>query len=236
MAKYINNKIKSGRVAGSVFAVRYGEVIERAYNPYVSNPKSTAQVQNRARLKLVSQLSAVMAPVIAIPREGSVSTRNLFTRQNYPLTSYSNDQAQITLTSVQLTKGVVGLPGVGYTRQPDNNRFAVYLTGASTAITLDRVVYVLLDKQADGKLRLVTSVVSSTPGESGNFASSLPIITDPGVIYAYGLRFNTDAARVLFGNITAEAAESYAKLLVTRSVTDADVTVTETRGVAIIAE
>ena len=78
MAKYINNKIKSGRVAGSVFAVRYGEVIERAYNPYVSNPKSEAQVEARAKLKLLSQLAAVVAPVLAMPREGAKTSRNKF--------------------------------------------------------------------------------------------------------------------------------------------------------------
>ena len=236
MAKYINNKIKSGRVAGSVFAVRYGEVIERAYNPYVNNPNTDAQIQTRAKMKLMSQLSAVVAPVLAIRREGSVSSRNIFTRINFPLTSYSNDQAQITLANVQLTKGVSGMAPIGFTRQAEQNRIAVYLTSPVTALALDRVVYIMLDKQSDGKLRLVASTVVNTPGENNNWAYSLPSMADAGVIYAYGIRFNSEAAYVTFGNITAESAETYAKLIVSRTMSDTDVTVTETRGVAVQAE
>lgn len=57
MAKYYNNKIKTGRVAGSVFAVRNGEVIERAYNPIVANPRTDAQLLQRAKMNLAGQIS-----------------------------------------------------------------------------------------------------------------------------------------------------------------------------------
>lgn len=60
MAKYYNNKIKTGRVAGSVFAVRNGEVIERAYNPIVANPRTDAQLMQRAKMNLAGQISKLV--------------------------------------------------------------------------------------------------------------------------------------------------------------------------------
>lgn len=60
MAKYYNNKIKTGRVAGSVFAVRNGEVIERAYNPIVANPRTDAQLLQRAKMNLAGQISKLV--------------------------------------------------------------------------------------------------------------------------------------------------------------------------------
>lgn len=60
MAKYYNNKIKTGRVAGSIFAVRNGEVIERAYNPIVANPRTDAQLIQRAKMNLAGQISKLV--------------------------------------------------------------------------------------------------------------------------------------------------------------------------------
>lgn len=60
MAKYYNNKIKTGRLAGSVFAVRNGEVIERAYNPIVANPRTDAQLLQRAKMNLAGQISKLV--------------------------------------------------------------------------------------------------------------------------------------------------------------------------------
>ena len=67
MAKYYNNKIKTGRVAGSVFAVRNGEVIERAYNPLVANPRTDAQLMQRAKMNLAGQISKLVDFELLIP-------------------------------------------------------------------------------------------------------------------------------------------------------------------------
>ena len=136
MAKYYNNKIKSGRVAGSVFAVRFGEVIERAYNPIVSNPNTPAQVEARAKLKLMSQLSAVMAPVIAMPRQGAVSARNIFTRENYQSATFTDGNADIAITSVKLTKSVVALPQLTATRQAFDIQVSLNLASAAGSQTM----------------------------------------------------------------------------------------------------
>lgn len=228
MAKYINNKIKSGRVAGSVFAVRYGEVIERAYNPYVSNPKSTAQVQVRAKLKLMSQLSAVMGSVIAMPREGGQSPRNLFVSDNFPNATFAQDTASINLAGIKLTKGVVSLPSV--TGSATTSGLSVALS--ERAEDIDKMVYAVFRKEADNTLRLVRSSVISDAGADGTFPYT-PLVSGGGnfLVLAYGIRENTERARASFGNMQVLAAETVAKLIATRVLTSQDVTLTETRGV-----
>ena len=60
----------TGKVGNIVVASVGGEVIGREYNPNVSNPNTSAQQNTRSKFKLASQLSATMAPVIAIKKEG----------------------------------------------------------------------------------------------------------------------------------------------------------------------
>lgn len=82
MAKYYNNKIKTGRVAGSVFAVRNGEVIERAYNPVVANPRTDAQLLQRAKMNLAGQISKLVGfenlTSMSMPYKGK--NRTMFVR------------------------------------------------------------------------------------------------------------------------------------------------------------
>lgn len=230
MAKYINNKIKSGRVAGSVFAVRYGDVIERAYNPYVSNPKSEAQIEARAKLKLLSQLAAVVAPVLAMPRDGAKTSRNRFVAANYGLTSYANMQADIPVNSIRLTTGVAGLPAIVPTRA--DNQLNVRLAG-SAGTGVDVMTYALFIKGTDGYLRYAGSNLVNTPGVNNTFDTSFPMVDTSStfVVLAYGTRFNTEAVRIKYGDMQALSSEIIAKLIVTRQLTENDITVTETQGV-----
>lgn len=227
MAKFYNNKIKSGRVAGSVFAVRYGEVIERAYNPFVDNPQTEAQVEVRSKLKLMSQLSAVMASVIAIPREGAKSPRNLFVSANFPNATYSSDTASINLAGVKLTKGVLSLPDV--TGSATASSVSVSLATGDEDVT--RVAYAIFRKEADNTLRLVRSTIMSEAGVDRTFPYS-PSIVGGGnfLVLAYGIRENTDRARATFGDMQVLTAETVAKLIATRTLTLDDVSLTETKG------
>ena len=219
----------TGKVADVVMSVRFGEQIARKYQPVIHNPKSSAQTAVRAKMKLMSQLSAVMAPVIAMPREGAVSTRNLFTKVNFGSTNYSDDTASITLTSVKLTRGVLSLPS--FTAVHGTGALDVALR-ASATLDVSRVVYVAFRKMADGTLRLAGSVISSAPGANNQYAAQITVeATDvPYVVYAYGVRDNTNAARVKFGDMTAPTAQSVAMLIVNRVLTDADITLTETQA------
>lgn len=219
----------TGKLANTIMAVRNGEQIARKYQPVVYNPSTAGQVAQRAKLKLLSQLSAVMAPIIAIPRQGSVSSRNLFTKVNFPATTFSSDTANVTLTSIALTRSVVSLPELQASRA--DGTLTVSLL-SSFGVDVSRIVYAMFIKQSDGTLRFAGSKVISEPGTSNNYAAEFQIgATSNVVVYAYGVRDNTEAARVTFGDVQALTAETVAKLITNRTLLESDVTLTETKAV-----
>lgn len=218
----------TGKLADTVMSVRNGEQLARKYQPVVYNPSTAAQVAQRAKLKLMSQMSAVMAPVIAIPRQGAVSSRNLFTKKNFPLATYSSDTASIDLPSIQLTSSVVGLGTVELSRVADG--ILAYIVTSEAPVDVDRVVYSLFEKGSDNRLRYVGSLVANADDATADFQVKFPLRETELVVLAYAVRDNTEAARATFGNMQTVSAEQIAKLLVTRTLTESDVTLTETRG------
>ena len=219
-----------GKVADVVMAVRNGEQIVRKYQPVVSNPNTQAQIGARAKLKLMSQLSTVMAPVIAIRRQGSVSSRNMFVKTNYPLASFAGGNASVELTGVQLTKSVLALPAVSATRSGSTINMEL-----SAPVNMDRVVYVYFSKQSDDTLRFIGSKVVDTPGTGNTFATDASIGNAAAIVYAYGVRDNTEAARVAFGNMQVVTAETVAKVITSRVLLESDVTLTETKATEVDA-
>lgn len=221
----------TGKLADVVMSVRNGEQIARKYQPVVLNPSTPAQVAQRAKLKLLSQVSAVMAPVIAMRREGPVSSRNQFVRANFPAASYNNNQADITLTSIKLTKSVVSLPAISATRE--GTTLSVQLTQG--AGDFNHVVYVAFGKQNDGTLRFADSAVINNAGSIAHWEGSLTVPNVEAVVYAYAVRDNNENARAKFGDLQVVTAETIAKLLVSRTLSETDVTLTETRAVEVPA-
>lgn len=230
MAKYYNNIKKTGRVGGSVFAIRNGVTIERAYNPIVANPSTQAQMEARAKLKLMSQISAVLAPYIAMQRVGLVSRRNLFTKVNYPAAVFQNDAAEINVVDIKLTAGVVGLPDLVAT--PSESGLGVRL--ASPVAGLTKVVYVAVVRQGDGAMRVLGSAMATAAStDPDNFAASIaPRSFLPTTVLAYGIRINSAAVRAKFDDLV-ETAEQVATIATALMVTSSDIIFTETRGVTV---
>lgn len=224
----------TGKTADVVMVVRNGEQIVRKYQPVVSNPSTPAQVEARAKLKMLSQLSAVMAPIIAIPRNGNVSTRNLFVKTNYGASNYSNNTAQINFSAIKITESVVGFPSINVTeRTADTARVGIVLAGSQTLKGFDRIVYCCFAKQNDNALRFVDSKVVSDPGTGGIWGADFNVPAGECVVYAYGVRDNNEVAKAKYGSLVAESGEAFAKLVVTRALTEADITLSETAFVAI---
>lgn len=219
----------TGKLGGRVYLVRNGQNIVRELNPEPFNPKSQSQIEARAKLKMLSQLAAVCAPVIAIPRVGAISSRNQFTTVNYSKTTYTNNEARIVVNDISLTRGTMGLPQIVLTRE--GAVLQARLAG-NAGVGLDRVTYALFIKGKDNALRYAGSNSVSTPGPNNTFDTSFAMVdvTDTFVVLAYGSRFNNEAARVRYENLQADSAEQFAKLVVTRVLLESDVTLTETRG------
>lgn len=233
MAKFYNNRVKTGRLAGSVFAVRFGETIERAYQPVVANPKTEAQVASRAKLKLLSQLSQSLATVIAMPRTGAVSSRNEFTKRNYEYTGYVGDTASIGMGDILLTASYAGLAGLNADRSSGNKVDVVLAEDVSA--NWDKICYVMLKRQATGQITPVASVVVEYNGNNGTFPATLPYQAGDISIHAYGLRLNTAASRTIYGNYTVQNATGMARLIVNRILPEGEYAVSETRGLFMAA-
>lgn len=223
----------TGKVGNIVLTSVGGEVVGREYNPNVANPNTSAQQNTRGKFKLASQLSATMAPVIAIKKEGNVSARNLFVKENFTAIRYSQGVADINLNVVQLTKSQRSFAGFNADRT-NGSAIAVELN-ADSAAALSRVVYIAYKKAADGSLILFDSKVCNTAGAEGKFNDVLNYTADAVVLYAYGMKDLEAGISTKFGNMSAPSAEDVAQLLISNTENMASVQLTKTAGLTMAA-
>ena len=223
----------TGKVGNIVLTSVGGEVVGREYNPNVANPNTSAQQNTRGKFKLASQLSATMAPVIAIKKEGNVSARNLFVKENFPAIRYSQGVADINLNVVQLTKSQRSFAGFNADRT-NGSAIAVELN-ADSAAALSRVVYIAYKKAADGTLIFFDSKVCNTAGAEGKFNDVLNYTADAVVLYAYGMKDLEAGISTKFGNMSAPSAEDVAQLLVSNTENMSSVQLTKTAGLTMSA-
>lgn len=218
----------TGKLGASVYAVAGGEQIVRQYNPNVSNPSTTGQVDQRSKFKLMSQLSAAMAPYIAIRKQGLVSARNIFNSINIGNARVEDGVADINLNRVQLTKSQLGI--ADFTADRSGGTAIAVQLAEEVAAGLDGVVYSAFTKEADGTLAAFDSVVVTTPGSPAQFAGSLKYTSKSVVVYAYGYRANSSAAQNAYGNMSAPSAEQVAKLITTSYEVASGTSLTKTKG------
>lgn len=223
----------TGKIGSIVFSTSGGETIAREYNPNVSNPNTLAQINQRARLKLMSQLSAALAPVIAIPKQGLVSSRNAFTKLNFGASMAENGIAQVTYENVQLTNGNLGLPTLEAVRAQESGITINLADNASQSV--DRVVYILYRKTAEQRLQFVSSVIAEAAGTNGTFPATLPYTEGDIVLYAYGMRDTSESASAKYGNMQVANALDVARLTAYRTISSEDYQFTETRGATMFA-
>ena len=218
----------SGKLGNSVFAVSSGEQIVRTYQSQVSNPSTTAQVDQRARMKLMSQLAADLAPVIAIPKAGLKSRRNLFISKNFALSMASDGVAQVTIENVQLTEGRTGLPQIEASRSAVDGLSIELAEDARHSIS--RAVYIVYKKTSEQKLQLVASGVQSNAGADGHFKKEFDNVEGEIVIYAYGMKDTSASATAKFGNLVCQSGTDVATLIASRAINTQEFAFTETRG------
>lgn len=218
----------SGKLGTQVYAISGGEQIVRQYNSVVANPSTAGQVETRSKFKLLSQLAAALAPVIAIKKQGLVSGRNQFMTINKSNAQYVGNDASINLNKVQITKSARGLEDFEADRSDGTQVIVNMRTDMSSAI--DRMVYTMFKKNADGSLTLFDSQVVMEPGHDNLFYGSLKYTDASVVIYAYGVKLTTAASKTAFGNMQAPSAEQVAKLLTTSTEAASGSQVTRTKA------
>lgn len=231
----------TGKIGSIVFSTSGGETIAREYNPHVANPNTQAQVDQRARMKLMSQLSASLSPVLAMTKDGLVSKRNKFTKLNFPASYALNGIAQITYENVQITEGNTSLPALialGVVSN-DHMNLTVGLSVQPTA-TINRVVYCLFKKSNEGKLEYIdSSIISTREGPSIEiwFAANFnPLPIAEYVVFAYGMSDTSERASATYGNLNVVTASDLARLVATRAISFSDYQFTQTRAITIASD
>lgn len=231
MKIYSRNGKGSGKLGGSVYVVNHGVQIERQYSGTISNPSTIPQVSQRSRFKLASQVSAALAPVIAIPRKGIQSPRNLFVKRNIGYFYGGPDGAQVTYENLQITQGCIGLPGFRAARELENH--ITLSLQDSVLASCDHVIYSVFKKTSEEQLQLMESVV--VPIDNSNPDAIIDVNDVPGnlVFYAYGIRLKNARARATYGNYQVQTGVDFAKLIANRTIDMNDVQFTQTRGTSL---
>lgn len=222
----------SGKLGTSVFTTVKGVQIVRQHQPVITNPSTKLQVAQRSRFKLVSQLAASMADVIAMPRIGLTSSRNIFIKKNMPAVLGNVEGAQVSYEKLQLTSGTATLPAIVVNRS--SSRLNLQLDGDARGI-VNRVIYCIFEKSSDNQLILNTSAVVSDAGEDGYFTLDIPIIAGDLAIYAYGMKDTSASASATFGNYKVTNASDVATLVSNRSISSKDFIFTKTRGTTLFS-
>lgn len=238
----------TGKVGGLVYATSGGEQIVREYNPSVANPNTSAQVNQRARMKLMSQLSAALSPVIAMTKSGLTSKRNKFVAKNFSASYALNGTAQITYENVQLTEGSVGLPQVVATALLAALGDPVAYLATAPGANISRVVYCVFGKSQENRLEFLFSKIISQRTEEGvrnaYFVCPLPelptsseegetVFDGEYVIYAYGMSDTSERATARYGNLNVQSASDIATLVANRTISFEDYQFTQTRGTTV---
>lgn len=228
----------TGKVGGLVYATTGGEQIVREYNPNVANPSTEAQVNARAKMKLLSQLSSTLSPVIAMTKDGLTSKRNKFTSKNYNFAIAANGVAQVSYENLQLTEGNLALPQIAGSIA--DGYMAVYFA-TNPSLNINRVVWACFRKTDDNNLELVKSAIISTRQENPSsqnffvwntgFNYQLDQVPDQSfVFYAYGIVDTSAQATAHYGNLSVENATDIARLVTSRAISYQDFQLTQTRG------
>ena len=221
----------TGKKGDAVYTVRNGVQIVRQYNPIIKNPSTAGQVESRAKLKLMAQVGAILAPVIAMRSEGTKSFRNVFAKVNYPLLSYTSETAKIDLTGIQLTKSARFIENISISRS-QTEEILVELD-ASVFGQFDRVIYSLLTIEANGEINLAETAQVEVTSLNAVAAHTFSDHAQACVVLAYGVAATSERARGIFETLNAAPATAIASLVSERTVSTSDLVMSKTVGAKI---
>lgn len=237
-------QIKTGKKAG-VITYKVGDTyLVREYTPKVHNPRTEKQVQQRAKIKLLAQLTAILRFFIAIFPSSGKSSRAIFQRLNFPFITAQNTIASLNYSQVLLSDSLQPLPQVEKDVVFVDTRFRRYIHfHDEPTADIKRVFYFLFTKTDNGKLSLVDYYLSerrTTPTATGFFNwAGAPIEVDTDgkslhdyVVYAVGMCDNSEEATEYFLNLDVDYIEQVGRLISEKLISSADYYFTETKSLS----
>lgn len=215
----------TGRLGASVFVVRKGEQIVRQYNPNVANPRTQGQVDQRAKFKLMSQLSAIAANGIAfLGLPAGRSQRNEFVKRNIGhITLSDHDVAIFETALMELTNGNIAAPTI--TRTDD--QLAITIDASTAAGVWDGIGYVAVTAPTlEGPIFGMSEI---TP--KGTLNASIPVLQalqSKTVVRAFAYKFRDANARAKYENIVDRDEAAALSLNFSRMVNEGEIVVSTT--------
>ena len=236
--------IKAGKKAGLVTYYVGNTMLAREYNPHPANPRTEKQVQQRAKIKLLSQIAALFRSIIAIFPSSGKSSRSIFSKINYPKIADKSTSAEIDYTSVSLT---------------DSNRPITQVTKDIAFLTsgvrklvglpeeptedIKRVFYYIYTKTDNGKLQFLDYYLSEIRWSSRNplffcWANAPFEIDEEGratrdyVIYAIGMGDNSEQATDYWNSLEVDNLEFLGQLIAENIISANDFYFTETSSLS----
>lgn len=195
----------TGKFAGAAFqqSPGNGTILREVVKP--TNPSTEAQVEQRAKFKLMSQVATAFKSVIAMKREGNITPRNMFVKLNSPLLEFDKaaSEAQIQVSALQLTKSaeIVSL-----------NRNENTYTLAASLPHLYGAVFVAISNDAN---KIAIKDIKTVQLEEAAAAVSYELnpALNAGVILAYGITQNMAGLSVKYGDYSFDSASGVLQVL-----------------------
>lgn len=203
----------TGKFAGAAFqqSPGNGTILREVVKPV--NPSTEAQVEQRAKFKLMSQVATAFKSVIAMKREGNITPRNMFVKLNSPLLTFDKAQsrAEIELAKLQLTKSA-------QTVRIETAFDAEARTGGADIITdlpiLYGAVFVLIGQRNEQpyiKAIVRESLGEDAPGSS--VSGSFNDVSVGDVVLTYGITQDTTGLAVKYGNVESAEGDAWLSIL-----------------------
>lgn len=213
----------TGKLGASVWTVRKGVQVVREYTDKVSNPNTPAQVGQRAKFKLLTQLSAIVAGSGIYFRSLRVgeSMRNAFMRANMGAVSLNpaGTVALLDLSAVALTDGNKMAPTATFNRSTGTLNVDLSDTAMSDIMGIGYAVITMPDlgRVLGYSGRTEKAEAATTISVTVNVPAQL--MNKTGVL-VWGYRFASEAARAKYEEIAASETADVVALEFDRMLRD----------------
>lgn len=195
----------TGKLGASVWTVRKGVQVVREYTNKVSNPNTPAQMGQRAKFKLLTQLGAVVAGDGMFFRNinSGESMRNAFMRANMPAVTLSptGDVALLNVGAVVLTDGHTTAPSATFNRT--TGTLSVDLSAAAMSDIMG-IGYAVITLPEVGRVIGYSARAEKAEGETAITATIVAgSLMNKTSVLIWGYRFADAAARAKYEAIAA---------------------------------
>lgn len=196
----------TGKLGASVWAVRKGVQIVREYTDKVTNPNTPAQVGQRAKFKLLTQLGAVVAGDGMFFRSlnAGESMRNAFMRANMGAVELgpTGDVALLNVSEVVLTDGHTTAPAATFNRT--TGALSVDVSAAAMADIMG-IGYAVITLPDVGRVIGYSARAEKGEGETAITATIVApsALMNKTNVLVWGYRFADAAARAKYEAIAA---------------------------------